>query len=140
MSQIDGFSKSTDAKSIVFKHDVSQYPAKSDNPMEMTQERVNNLHTAINTDIQNRLAFAGYGKETNPVIRSQMIYNALAQAIQSRIDLLHLDDATGGFSLSSLGLTLGQFSGVPFILPSISFSRTSYTQSLKLQESQRSIA
>ena len=67
-----------------------------------------------------------------------MIYNALTQAIQSRIDLLHLDDATGGWSLKSLGLTLGSFAGVPFILPSISFGRTSYTQSVKLEQKQKS--
>jgi hypothetical protein len=108
--------------------------------MEMTQERATKLHNIINKDIQSRLVFAGFDAEKNPVVRSQMIYNALSQAVQSRIDLLHLDDATGGWSLKSLGLTLGQFAGVPFVLPSVSFGRTSYTQSVNLRQTTHTIA
>ncbi len=104
LSQIDEFAKGTNkkAKDVTFVHDVSGYPKESTDPMELTQERATKIHEAINRDIQNRLMLAGFDTETNPVIRSQMIYNALTQAIQSRIDLLQLDDATGGWSLKSL--------------------------------------
>ena len=123
LSQVDTFARdiSKKATNIAFSSDYSKYPEQSDDPMEPTRARIESLDKAINADIQNRLSLAGFDTETNSVIRAQMIYNALSQAVQSRIDRLHLDDATGGWSLKSLGLSLGSFSGVPFILPSISF-------------------
>lgn len=72
----------------------------------MTRERAKKLHEVINTDIQNRLLIAGFEGEANPVVKSQMIYNALSQAVNARTNLLGLDDATGGWSLKSLGLAL----------------------------------
>lgn len=102
--------------------------------MELTQSRAINLHTAIDKDIQNRLDVMGFDAEENPAVRAQMIYNALSQAIGSRVDLTNLDMATGGWSMKTLGLTLGQYAGIPFILPSISFGRTSYTHNVSVRE------
>ncbi len=79
LSQIDKLTSETLPEKIVFTADVSSYPKTSTDPMEMTQDRAQKLNDAINTDIQNRLIIAGYGKEQNPIVRSQMIYNALSQ-------------------------------------------------------------
>ncbi len=136
LQQIDTLAKDINQKStdINFAPDVSQYPTESADPTVLTQDRAKAINTIINTDIQNRLQFAGFDHETNPLIRSQMIYNALGQAVQSRIDQFHLDDATGGWSLKSLGIVLGSFAVVPFILPTASFGRLTYTRTLQTRE------
>ncbi len=112
LKQINGLSEKKNVSEVKFvpdAQDISKYQLTSTDPMEPIQDRVRKLNDIINDDIQRRLIIAGFGTEENPLIRSQMIYNALAQAVQSRIDLLHLDDATGGWSLKSLGLSLGSF-------------------------------
>ena len=136
LQQIDTLAKDRNKKSstISFILDTSNYPTDDTDPTVLTQGRATAINTIINTDIQNRLQFAGFDHETNPLIRSQMIYNALGQAVQSRIDQFHLDDATGGWSLKSLGLTLGSFAGVPFILPTVSFGKLAYTRTLQTRE------
>ncbi len=135
LKQIETFAKDSTktATTIAFTVESSKFPANSSDATEMTQGRAQALHNAINTEMQARLSVMGFDTEKNPTVRSQMIYDALKGTIAERIDRLHLDDATGGWSLKSLGLTLGSFAGVPFLLPSVSIGKLQYTQRLHLE-------
>ena len=135
LGKIEAFAKDRHkkAKDIKFDLDVSSLPKDSKNATEMTQSRAQALHNAINTEVQARLSVMGFDTEENLTVRSQMIYDALKGTIADRIDRLHLDDATGGWSLKSLGLTIGSFADVPFLLPSMSIGKLQYTQSLQIQ-------
>ncbi len=59
--------------------------------------------------------------------------------MNARTNLIGLDDATGGWSFKSLGLTLGSFVGVPFIIPHASISRTTYAETARVERSKETI-
>jgi hypothetical protein len=48
------------------------------------------------------LGESSFDKETNPLIREQMIKEAMRRAIQDRVDAVNFDVSSGGWSLSQI--------------------------------------